>query len=429
MEWAGGLFLTTLVLILWRPRGLGIGWTAAGAAGVALVTHLVTLADVVAVARMVWDATLAFIAAIVLAHGMDRAGFFDWAAIRLARAARGDGRRVFLYVMALGAATSAVLNNDGAILILTPVVLEKIRLLRLDARRMLPFVMASGFVADTTSLPLVISNLVNILSADSFHIGFIAYAARMILPDLVSFAASAAVMYLWFRRDIPRRFEPSELPDAATVIRHRGVFRLAWGMLALLVGGDMVAEFVHVPVSAVAWLAASILTVAGVRARVMRAHQVAREAPWSVIVFSIGMYLVVDAMQNAGLTSWLERCMAAMVAHGLFIGVLGTGFLAALLSSVANNLPATMLGAVSIHALHLSPAWTHALAYANVIGCDLGPKMTPVGSLVTLLWLHVLRREGIRVTALAYMRLGVVCTVPVLITALLALYLVLRVTN
>ncbi len=127
---------------------------------------------------------------IVISLLLDEAGFFEWAALHVARWAGGDGRRLFAFCVLLGAAVSALFANDGAALILTPIVMSMLLALRFSPAATLAFVMAAGFIADSASLPLVVSNLVNIVSADYFGLGFGEYAAVMLPVNLVSVATS-----------------------------------------------------------------------------------------------------------------------------------------------------------------------------------------------------------------------------------------------
>ncbi|GGI96717.1 putative arsenical pump membrane protein YdfA [Alicyclobacillus cellulosilyticus] len=424
---AMALFAVTLVFVIWQPKGLSIGWSALLGALLALVLRVVTLQDMWDVTRIVWDATFAFVAILIISTILDEVGFFEWAALQMARAAHGDGRKVFLFVTFLGAMVAAFFANDGAALILTPIVLEKMNLLRLDARRMLPFIMASGFIADTTSLPLVISNLVNIVSADYFHIGFLSYMAYMVVPNLFSLAASMLVLYLFFRRDIPETYRPEVLPDASRAIRHHGMFRLSWFILAALMAGYILTEAFRIPVSFVAAAIAVIFLVSGAKTGVIHPWRVIRGAPWAIVVFSIGMYVVVYGLRNAGLTDLLGRVIADTTHGGMYAATLATGFLAAFLSSVMNNMPTVMIDALAIHATQTVGTMQKALVYANVIGCDLGPKITPIGSLATLLWLHVLSKKGITISWGRYFRTGIVLTVPVLFATLTGLYVWLRI--
>lgn len=416
------IFLLTLVLVIWQPKGLSIGWSAIGGAVLALLLGVVTLRDVAEVTSIVWDATLTFVAIIITSTILDKIGFFEWAALKMAHAAKGNGSKVFLYVTILGALVSAFFANDGAALILTPIVLEKVKILKFDARKMLPFIMASGFIADTTSLPLVVSNLVNIVSADYFHLEFVNYLIHMIVPDLVSFVASVVMLYLVFGKDIPLKYDPGNLPSSSDAIVHRGMFRASWVILIILMIGYIATQLLHIPVSLVAGIIAIVFLVAGKRVKVISPWQVVKEAPWAIVFFSIGMYVVVFGLRNAGLTQILGDLIHTSTTGGLYAGTLTAGFFAAILSSIMNNMPTVMIEALAIHSAGATGVMHEALVYANIIGSDLGPKITPIGSLATLLWLHVLGKKGIRITWGQYFKTGIVLTIPTLFVTLTGLY-------
>lgn len=398
MEMTLGVFILTLVFVIWKPRGLSIGWSALDGAIIALLIGVVHWQDVWAVTKIVWDATLTFISIIIFSTVLDKVGFFEWSALKIAHAAKGNGRLLFLYIVLLGAIVSAMFTNDGAALILTPIVLEKMKLLKFDLKRTIPFVLASGFIADTTSLPLVISNLVNIVSADYFHISFVHYVAHMLVPDMFSLAASVGMLFVVFYKNIPREYRPEELHRSTEVIKHREMFMTSWVALAILFLGYILTDLYRIPVSFMAGAIAIVFLIAGAKTKTVEPRQILRDAPWSVVVFSIGMCVVVYGLQNVGLTHVFGKWMQSAATHGLFTGTLVTGFLMALLSSVMNNLPSIIIGALSIHSTHVSLVLHEAMVYANVIGCDLGPKITPIGSLATLLWLHIPSKKGITIT-------------------------------
>ncbi len=417
------IFVATITLVIWQPRGLGIGWSATGGAVVALLAGVVTLSDVPVVWGIVWNATAAFVAIIVISLLLDEAGFFEWAALHVARWGGGHGRRLFVLIVLLGAGVSALFANDGAALILTPIVIAMLRALGFKDKATLAFVMAAGFIADTASLPLVVSNLVNIVSADFFHVGFGDYAAVMVPVDLVSIAATLAALLLFFRRDIPTDYDVRALRAPREAIRDAATFRAGWIVLALLLAGFFLLEPLGVPVSAVAAAGAILLLVIAGRGDVIETRKVLRGAPWQVVIFSLGMYLVVHGLRNAGLTDHLAALLDRTSQGGVWGAALGTGVIAAVLSSVMNNMPTVLVGALSIDAAHATGAVKEAMIYANVIGCDLGPKLTPIGSLATLLWLHVLGQKGVRIGWGYYFRVGVTLTVPVLLFTLSALAL------
>ncbi|HAZ8612201.1 TPA: arsenic transporter [Escherichia coli] len=342
---AGAIFVLTIVLVIWQPKGLGIGWSATLGAVLALVTGVVHPGDIPVVWNIVWNATAAFIAVIIISLLLDESGFFEWAALHVSRWGNGRGRLLFTWIVLLGAAVAALFANDGAALILTPIVIAMLLALGFSKGTTLAFVMAAGFIADTASLPLIVSNLVNIVSADFFGLGFREYASVMVPVDIAAIVATLVMLHLYFRKDIPQNYDMALLKSPAEAIKDPATFKTGWVVLLLLLVGFFVLE------------------------------------------------------------------------------PLGTGFFTAFLSSIMNNMPTVLVGALSIDGSTASGVIKEAMVYANVIGCDLGPKITPIGSLATLLWLHVLSQKNMTISWGYYFRTGIIMTLPVLFVTLVALAL------
>jgi arsenical pump membrane protein len=384
---------------------------------------LVSAADLLTVWGATWNATFTLIALIVLSLLLDAAGLFRFLALHLARGAGGHTGRLFALLVLFGAVLAALFANDGAVLILTPIALELCALLGFARPAALAVMFATGFIVDAASLPLVTSNLTNIISADLFGQNFGEYASVMLPVNAAAVAASLGVLWGVFRRALPPCYDAAALPAPASALRDPLTCGVGAGLMGLLLLGFFLAPALELPVSAVALVAAAALLLTALAGRRLTVGPVLRGAPWDVVVFSLGMYLVVYALHNAGLTRSLAGLLTALAPQGPAAVAFGTGGLLTALSAGANNLPAVLTGALGIQAAAVPPETRELMVYANVIAADIGAKLTPIGSLATLLWLGLLGRRGLHVSWGEYLRLGVLVTLPVLAASLAALVL------
>ncbi|MFT7860272.1 MAG: arsenic transporter [Sulfurimonas sp.] len=410
------IFLTTLVFVIWQPKGLQIGTTAVIGAIIALLVGVVSFDDVKIVFDIIWDATLAFIGIIILSMVLDEIGFFEWAALKMAKLSGGSGTKIFFYSIILGAIVSALFANDGAALILTPILLAKMRILQLNTKTILAFLLAGGFISDSASLPFVFSNLTNIVTANYFDIGFREFMLNMALPYFVSVLASMVVLYILLRKDIPKQVDIDLLKDPNDVLKSKTLFRFSWFFLALLLSGYFIGDNYNIPVSVFALGGGIIFLLIATIMKTVEPTHIIKEAPWQVVWFSLGLYVVVYGLKNQGLTIEIAQLLHYLNTQSQMVAVVGTGFISAILSAVMNNMPTIMVMDIALEGIK-----NDAMIYANIIGCNLGPKMTPFGSLATLLWLHSLEKKGVQISFWSYARFGLIVTPPVLLVVLLSL--------
>ncbi|MBL3520329.1 arsenic transporter [Arcobacter lanthieri] len=410
------IFLITLLFIIIQPKNIQIGTSAIIGAIISLLLGTVSFNDVLDVTNIVWDATLTFIGIIILSLVLDEVGFFEWAALKIAKFSKGSGLKMFIYSILLGAFVSAFFANDGAALILTPILLAKMQILQLRMKTIVAFLLAGGFISDSASLPFVFSNLTNIVTANYFKIGFVDYFFNMIVPFIVSIIASILILWLVLRKDIPKIVDIRLLKEPKSAIKNIKLFYFSWFFLAILLFAYILSDSYNLPISLFAFGGALIFLIIASLTNNIKAKAIIKDAPWQIVWFSIGLYIVVYGLKNAGLTDELAKILHYLVFKGDLISVIGTGFLSAFLSAFMNNLPTIMIMDIA-----LKDIGNNSMIYANIIGCNIGPKMTPFGSLATLLWLYVLSKKGVKISFLQYSKFGFLVTIPVLFIVLLSL--------
>ena len=406
------VFAAMLVLVLLRPRRWHEAWWTMAGAVVMLGLHLVSPGDAVAATLDGKAALLFLLGLLLLSLLIGKSGFFDWAAIRCAHFADGDGRALYRNTFVLGALITATLSLDTTAVILTPIVLELVRRLRMRA---LPYVVLCAFVSNVGSLLLPISNLTNILFAVAFHLDFASFAARMLAPQLVALAVTYAWLRWYFRGDLPARFDPSSLPSPASAVPSHGYFVTSIVVLIMVLVGYFLAPLADVEPYVIAFGGVVVLAVAGAVTRRVRLRA-AGEVSWGVFPFVVGLFVAVRAVENLGfspaVSAWLSRMHTGSASK-----MLTTAAITAAASNVMNNLPAALLMRSILH-----DAQVHARpVFAALIGANAGAIVTPFGSLATMLVMALARRDGVKVSTRSIVGLGaVLAPVLVMLTTLTA---------
>lgn len=410
-----GIFVLTLGLILARPRGLHEAWATALGGALMLLCGLETPQQAWRTVAQGGD-VLAFLFTLMLLSALlDSSGFFEWAAIHAARAARGNGGALFRNVFLLGGAITAFLSLDTTAIILTPIVLAFVSRLRLTAR---PFLLACAFVANTASLLLPVSNLTNLLFTSAFNFHFAAFALRMTGPQLVALAVNYFIFRYLFQAELPDKFETDELPEPRSVLPDAPYF---YGAVVVL-GGVLIGYFVgslrHIPPYQIA-LAGCIALLIWSASRKQLKAQLWREISWPLFPFVVGLFVVVQGVQNLGLARLAARGLEQVGASALpqiLAATLGAG----LGANLVNNIPMALL---SISVLQGAHAGTPA-QYGALLGCNLGPNLTLAGSLATMLVITGARKKGEDIGAWEFFRIGIITTPLLLLCSALALWVV-----
>ncbi len=415
--------ILTLLGIMTRPFKLNEAMCALGGAGLLLVLGLINPASAATTLLGDWNTFFFFLGLMSISALAEVAGFFDWLATQAARLAGNSSRRLFLNIFLLGSLISMFLSNDATALILTPIVYTLVTRLRLP---ILPFLFACTFIADTASFLLPVSNPINIIVISRFPMDLFTFARLLTIPCLVVIAINVGVFFLLYRGQLRGRFDIKRLPGLETVIKSQGYFRYTCAILALIAIAYVIASALMIPLSLVALSGALLLLIGALRWKQVTILNMGKQISWSIFGFIAGMFVVVRALEDTGLTSQFGQLLLHLSGNTRFGSVLVGTLGASAGTNLINNVPmAVVLNSALGGVQHVSPSVHLGFVAATIFGCDLGPNLTTVGSLATVLWLLILRRRNIDVSGLDYFKVGVIVTPLMLLAGALTIWLLL----
>jgi arsenical pump membrane protein len=412
------IFALTIILIMARPRPLNEATAALLGAVLMLATSIVSPSQAFGALKDIDNILLFFLGLMVICVVADRAGFFEWSASKAVKLAGGKGLRLLLVLFGLGTLITTFFSNDATALVLTPIVYVTVTRLKLNP---LPYVFACAFIANTASMMLPISNPVNLLPVDGFGIALGEYLRFLLLPAILAITINVVLFILIFRKVISASFK---YDCTGFSVKVDSFFIFTCIGLTLTAIGYIVTSVYGLPLSCPALGGAVFLLTGSFVFRRINLREVNSGISWSILLFIFSLALLVKGLENAGVTEALGQAMADISSQNTLGSIVATSFGTAVGSNLLNNWSMMMVSVSSIGEISNSVAASgQNLIYSSIIGADLGPNITIIGSLSSMLWLVLLRQRGLNIHPLQYLKLGLIVTPPMLIISALSLYL------
>lgn len=398
----------SILLMLLRPRNIPeVYWVGSGAL-LLILTRLIPLSLAGRAIAKGTDVYL-FLAGMMLLSEIAREnGLFDWIASIAITHARRSARRLFLLLYLAGVAVTICLSNDATAIVLTPAVLASVRRARINP---LPYLFACAMIANAASFVLPISNPANLVV---FHNGMpplSRWLASFLLPSLFSILVTYIVLRLYFHRDLTSTLQPDD--DHATLSANGKLVLIG---LALIVIVLLITSALGKDLGLPTFIAAVLITAV----LLIRSHSsplpLLKQISWSTLALIAALFILVEAMQSIGALAFTQHALLAAQHLTAPIAAVLVGFVIGIGNNLINNLPLGLIAANTLALTHTQGL----LRDVTLIAVDLGPNLSVTGSLATILWLLALRREGLNVTALDFLKAGLIAMPLALLAALAA---------
>lgn len=430
------VFALSVFFLMWRPKGMNEAVPPAIGAAVLIMAGIVTVADLYQIVHIVSGAAITILSTIVMSIVLENIGLFRWAAYNIVRRAKGSGILLYWYVILLCFLMTLFFNNDGSILITTPIIIQIVTILNLKMHEKIPYLVAGALVATASSAPIGVSNLANLIALNIVGLDLNTYTYYMFLPSMLGISSIVILLFLYFYKEIPRRisgFPPAASspypPDVPRGYYSLGIvekwahhhenrpnstyhplagsaeanketidwwlFRVCLFLVVVIRAGFFAGSAVGIPIEWIAVFGALLLVVL----RTFRIRKspvdVLKKTPWHIILFAFSIYVIVFSLHNIGLTAFIVNHLKGLILMGDFHAVISYGLFITVMSNLLNNLPSVMIGTLALTDMGLSEHTMQVSYLANIIGSDIGSLLTPVGTLATLIWMYLLRKNNI----------------------------------
>ncbi|MNP13645.1 Arsenical pump membrane protein [compost metagenome] len=324
-------------------------------------------------------------------------------------------------------------NNDGSILITTPIITQTLTLLKFKPEQQFPYLISGALVATASSAPIGVSNLANLIALNIVELDINTYAAMMFVPSMLGIICIPTLLYIYFKN---KKIIPSQIPpdihsaqsplfsdsDGQPPIDW-ALFRVCISIVILTRISFFVLAPLGVPTEWPAIMGALILILIRWYKKGIVPSDVLKKTPWSILIFAFSMYVLVYGLHNTGMTEIIINQFGPSAREGSFNAVFIFGLLLTVLSNICNNLPSIMIGTFSVADMGLDVHSMQVAYLGNVIGADIGSLILPIGTLATLIWIYMLRRYQISIKWVDYVKVTILVIPISLIVSLLGLYL------
>ncbi len=426
-----------MTLIFWRPKGINEAIPATLGAILVFFSGAVSFADLGEISSKVSGASITIISTLVMAIALESFGFFHWVAARLLTATKGSGIRLFWLTNSLCFFMTILLNNDGSILITTPILILILNYIGLKNHQKIPYLISGAIIATASSAPIGVSNIVNLISLEMIGMDLYLYTLMLFVPGVLGLLFLSGLLFAAFYKHLPKKITdiPNKTgmlrlddhplqsePDEAFLKKQKRLMISVLIFVLLVRVSLFIASYIGISISLVA-VCCSIALLAW-RWHVLKIgpKDLLKKTPWHIFIFAFNMYVIIFGLHNIGLTDMIIHYLEPFLANSLFHASIIMGTLIAILSNLFNNHPALMIGTLTLTEMGLDTLTTQTIYLANIVGSDIGSLLLPIGTLATLIWMHILKQNKIKITWSNYLKITIIVIPATLLFTLICLY-------